>query len=61
MATNRKKKPAKRASGGNLGIPVLLRAVDETELRRWTEAAERAGITRTAWLRDAANRAAAHG
>lgn len=60
MATKRKKKAAKRdPSGGNLGVPVLLRAANEAELKTWTEAAERAGVPRNTWIRQAANEKAA--
>lgn len=49
--TREKPKPKpKRASGKNLGIQILLRA-PAAEVALWTAAAERAGLTRTEWIR----------
>ncbi len=57
MSAKRKAKP-RDPSGGNLGILVALRARDREQMDRWTTAAARAGVSRTEWLRDVADRAA---
>ena len=53
-----KKKKPKRA-GGNLGVPVLIRARDEDQKNRWRAAAERARRNLTDWIRCALDDASA--
>lgn len=58
VATEQKRKKASGPSGKNSQAGVILREERPGQIEAWREAAERAGMTLTAWIRQLLDRAA---